>query len=96
MKHIDLPAYDCKQKPCSIVKKIGCMAGDTLIEKDGSYYCNDVFVCKSLPGRGNFIFSGQIPDSSMFIIGDNDMSYDSRYFGFAKVEDIDGILTPIY
>jgi conjugal transfer pilin signal peptidase TrbI len=93
-KFIDLQSYESKQY--SIIKKIGCMSGDRLDEKNGSYYCNGIFFCKSLTGRENFHFAGVIPDESVFLVGDSQTSYDSRYFGLARTGEIDALLEPIF
>lgn len=93
-KFIDLQSYESKQY--SIIKKIGCMSGDRLVEKNGSYYCNDIFFCKAIPGNNNFHFDGIIPDESVFLVGDSQTSYDSRYFGLAKTGEIDALLKPIF
>ena len=94
VKFIDVRGYKAKQY--RIVKKIGCMSGEKLFEKNGSYYCNDILFCKSLPEKENFHFAGAIPDESVFLVGDSRTSYDSRYFGLAKTGEIDALLKPIF
>jgi conjugal transfer pilin signal peptidase TrbI len=90
---VALPGYNCK--PCNITKKVGCRAGDHLVNKGGRFFCNDKLICKALTGHEPFDFSGTIPDGKVFLIGDSQDSYDSRYFGFIEEGDIDAILRPI-
>ena len=94
VKFIDVRGYKAKQY--RIVKRIGCMSGEKLVEKNGRCYCNDIFFCKSLPEKKNFHFAGTIPDESVFLVGDSRTSYDSRYFGLAKTGEIDALLKPIF
>jgi conjugal transfer pilin signal peptidase TrbI len=95
-KSLDVDWYDCA--PCSMVKRVGCMSGEDLQIKGDSFFCQGKFIVKqngSDQGKG-FTFNGPIPPKHLFVIGDNDKSYDSRYFGFIKTEDIDANLIPIF
>ena len=94
MVHLDLPKFKCD--PCSIVKKVGCKAGDHLEEQGGGFRCNGTTICHVKEGKDPFKFNGVIPDGSVFLIGDSLDSYDSRYFGFIDEEDIDAFLIPIF
>lgn len=94
VKFIDVQGH--KAKRYSIIKRVGCMSGDKLIEKNCSYYCNEILFCKSRPGKDNFHYAGIIPDESVFLVGDSQTSYDSRYFGLAKTGEIDALLKPIF
>ena len=90
---LELPGYDCD--PCSIVKKVGCRAGDHLDVQDGRFFCNTRPICEVMAGHEPFDFSGTVPEGKIFLIGDSPNSYDSRYFGFIEEEAIDAILRPI-
>lgn len=43
-----------------------------------------------------FLYDGVVPDGSVFLLGDTDNSYDSRYYGFVEISKIRGTLTPIF
>ena len=91
---IELPHFKCN--PCSIVKRVGCLAGDHLSEKDGSFFCNDKLIAKVQDGMKHFAFNGTVPIGQYFLIGDNPKSYDSRYCGFIAKEAIDARLIPLF
>jgi type IV secretory pathway protease TraF len=84
--------------PCSIVKRIGCLPGDRLVNKGPKYYCNDAYLgqCKKGKNIEPFQFSGTVPPGMVFLVGDRDKSYDSRYFGFKQITDIETVLYPIF
>lgn len=42
-----------------------------------------------------FFYDGIVPDGFVFLLGDTDNSYDSRYYGFVEISKITGTLTPI-
>jgi conjugal transfer pilin signal peptidase TrbI len=88
-----LPGYDCA--PCSIVKKVGCRAGEHLESQGSRFFCNTQPLCEAMAGHDPFYFSGIIPEGKVFLIGDSPNSYDSRYFGFIEKGAIDAILRPI-
>jgi conjugal transfer pilin signal peptidase TrbI len=95
-KSIDVDWYDCE--PCSMVKRVGCISGEDLQKRGDSFFCQEKFIAKqngSVEGEA-FTFNGSIPPKHLFVVGDNDGSYDSRYFGFIKIEDIDANLIPIF
>jgi type IV secretory pathway protease TraF len=90
------PQMGCS--PCSIVKRIGCMPGERLVSDDGRYYCNDDFLGQAqmdatLPP---FVYTGIIPPGQVFLIGDKETSYDSRYFGLKPLDDIETVLRPLF
>jgi type IV secretory pathway protease TraF len=91
--HLDMPQVSCD--PCSIVKKVGCRAGDHLSSQSGQFFCNTVPICRALPGNEPFEFNGTVPEGKVFLIGDSLDSYDSRYFGFIDEGAIDAILRPL-
>jgi len=43
-----------------------------------------------------FSFSGKVPDGALFVVGDSPDSYDSRYFGFLRKEDVIKIAHPVF
>lgn len=92
----DLDGFDCD--PCSIVKRVGCISGKDLQKEGDSYFCQGKLIGKrngEVKGKP-FVFNGKIPANHLFVIGDSQNSYDSRYFGFIKIEDIDANLIPLF
>ena len=98
--YVRLPLYDSKVgcAPCSIVKRIGCLPGDRLVDKGSQYYCNDEYLGEYQTGNNiePFKYSGTVPPGMVFLVGDRDKSYDSRYFGFKQITDIETVLYPIF
>lgn len=84
------------------LKQVACAEGDTLTVKEGSYYCNDTYLGRakddSLKGERlpHFEFEGVIPKESLFVFGTHVDSFDSRYFGFVRKEDVIAIAHPIF
>jgi conjugal transfer pilin signal peptidase TrbI len=98
--YVRLPLYEKKIgcAPCSIVKRVGCLPGDRLISKGVKYYCNSEYLgqCKTGKNITPFQFSGTVPPGMVFLVGDKDNSYDSRYFGFQQIADIETVLLPLF
>jgi signal peptidase I len=90
-----------------LIKRIVAVAGDRVEIKAKRLYVNgepveDVhahFTDSSVSQNGPRDNLGPIivPEGKVFVLGDNrDKSYDSRYWGFANVEDIKGKATFVY
>ena len=81
----------------SIVKRIGCMPGGKLVKAGYQYYCDGHFLgrAQEIQGHRPFDFSGIVPPGMVFLVGDKDTSYDSRYFGFKPLNDIETVLLPL-
>jgi conjugal transfer pilin signal peptidase TrbI len=83
------------------IKRIGCSAGEEIKNIGNEYYCENELIARakdySLGGERmkKFEFTGKIPEGNMFLVGDHVDSYDSRYFGFIKAEDIIATLYPL-
>lgn len=80
-----------------LIKKIACNSGDTLETKEKDFYCNGnlIAVAKEKDSKNRtieqFHFNGKIPDGYVFLVGENPMSYDSRYFGLSKKANIEEV-----
>ena len=90
-------------KPLRTIKRVGCAAGDVLSVKwKKHYYCNGMYMgqAKDRSKKGEpvevFRFSGKVPDGALFVVGDSPDSYDSRYFGFLRKEDVIKIAHPVF
>lgn len=88
--------------PCQVVKKIGCAEGDSLhVDKNNFYYCNDEYLGTAQPFTKagaplySFYFNGQVPRGKLFVIGDHEDSYDSKYTEFISKSDIKAVALPI-
>ena len=98
--YVRLPLFDpgvgCN--PCSIVKRIGCLPGDRLVKEEMNFYCNGSFLGQCMTGKNiaSFQFNGKVPMGKVFLVGDRDDSYDSRYFGFKSINDIETVLHPLF
>lgn len=89
----DLPGVDCK--PCLLVKRVGCAPGSKLETVDKSFYCDGEIIGQAY--REDYLeFSQMLSEDEVFLIGDIERSYDSRYFGLVKKERIDAKLTPLF
>jgi type IV secretory pathway protease TraF len=90
-------------RPVNVTKEIGCAAGDTLSVQGKDYHCNgSIYLGKAkdyaLNGERleSFIFNGRIPGGEVFVTGHHKDSFDSRYLGFVRVEDIKAKAYPVF
>lgn len=65
------------------IKRAVCLAGERLTVKEGGAQCNGVVLgnAKQPVGNPKFEFTGIIPPGKLFVMGDNERSWDSRYWG---------------
>ena len=76
-------------------KQVGCKPGDLLtVDGERRFSCNGRPLGQALEAdsEGNrlpeFRFNGVIPQDSYFAIGSNPRSFDSKYLGFIKKDEI--------
>ncbi len=85
------------KKDTPFAKIVVCDSGDTLNTKGREFYCNGVLLGKAriYDNKGNkvpqFQYNGVISQDSCFVMGDNPMSFDSRYWGLLKKDRIKGV-----
>ncbi len=82
-------------KPDLLTKQVGCSPGELLIVgPERIFNCNGTYIGQALKkdSRGEtlpvFTFHGIVPKDSYFMIGSNPRSFDSKYFGFIKKDEI--------
>ncbi len=86
----------------SVTKEVVCAGGERLSVVARDYYCNGSYLGRaketSLKGEKvmNFTFNGIIPAGALFVMGRSKDSYDSRYFGFVRVKDVEKIAYPLF
>ena len=84
------------------IKQVVCASGDRLAVIDRDYYCNGLFIgrAKDVSLRNesvtNFVYSGEVPARSLFVMGHNKDSSDSRYFGFISSSDVEKMAYPLF
>lgn len=84
-----------------LVKKVVCVEGEYLYVKGLDYYCNGVYLgrARTTDSKGRpvspFVFNGEIPKGYLFVMGENERSYDSRYMGLIPKSNIQAKLIPI-
>ena len=96
-KYDDLSFIDQKRlsKSNLLTKEVGCAPGATLaVDVNRRFSCNGKPLGQALKtdSQGNtlpqFVFNGVIPQDSYFMSGSDARSFDSKYFGFIKKNEI--------
>ncbi|MGK7346022.1 MAG: signal peptidase I [Candidatus Nitrospinota bacterium M3_3B_026] len=87
--------------PFDMAKRVACVPGEELRVEGRRYFCDGAYLgearTRSLKGEPlkNFVFNGKVPAGNLFLMGDGKDSFDSRYLGFVKVDDVKAIVYPI-
>jgi len=94
--------YISDGEPFDMTKRVACVPGEELRVEGRRYFCDGEHLGeakeRSLKGEPlkNFVFNGKVPSGMLFLIGDGRDSFDSRYLGFVKVDDVKTIVYPIF
>lgn len=89
------PEYYEFFKKLKLVKKVGCAPGSYLECGFGVCRCDGVEIVTSIDEKfaaQAFTHQGQIPPTHVFLIGDNPVSYDGRYWGLTPVRNLVGVV----
>ncbi|HFB97879.1 MAG TPA: hypothetical protein ENJ62_01950 [Bryobacterales bacterium] len=77
------------------IKVVRCLPGDYLETRpDRSFWCNGEFlgIASETDSKGRpaplFVFNGRIPEGRYFVLGEHPMSFDSKYWGFVRRDEI--------
>lgn len=82
------------KKGMTVIKQIKGMPNDKILVKDGIVYVNGEKVAEVHPNamkklnkpKNGFDREEVVPENHIFVIGSHPRSYDSRYWGFYKVD----------
>lgn len=84
-------------------KEISCREGQELnTSLSGAYTCDGKFIGQAQYSDQNgfpvehFVFNGKIPPHNFFMTGTHKRSYDSKYYGFIREEQIERGVIPIW
>ena len=92
---INFPGHKCEN--CLVVKRVGCGPGSYLETRGKDFYCDGSYLGAAHIDAGNYKkFNQKLGASEVFLIGDNQRSYDSRYFGLVNKDAINAKLIPIF
>jgi|SRR5579863_4535925 len=84
------------------IKQVACGEGDMLRVEEALFYCNNVYLGKakafSLKGERveHFNYDGVIPADDLFVFAGHPDSFDSRYFGFVRKDDVLAMAYPLF
>jgi len=87
---------------CYLIKRVVCTAGQRLRVRNREFFCDGVFLgrAKTRSKKGvpvqAFRYDGVIPEGMLFVMGCHPDSYDSRYFGFVRVSDVEAVARPLF
>ncbi len=88
---------------CMVTKIVSCMGGMILETRGKYFFCDEVPIgvkAKRFTKKGErliqFVFNGKIPKNKLFLTGVSPDSFDSRYWGFKDVSEVQAVLHPIF
>ena len=91
-----------KYNTCLLSKVVACTAGQHLVTRGNDYYCDFRYIgtAKDKTRLGTpthkVIYDEIIPQGQFFAMGYHAESYDSKYFGLVRMEQVKGKLFPVF
>ncbi len=82
-----------------IVKLVKAKSGDhvSVSTSRGGVFINDVFQSSSLHHATSAVeFAGRVPENKLFVMGNTEKSFDSRYFGPVENDKVIGYATKLF
>ena len=103
----DLMAFRFKgsryyRKGTMMVKFVRCLPGQDLEVRGRDFYCDGEYLgrAKDRDSQGNpaplFVWHGIIPEGEYFVMAPHPDSYDSRYWGFVRSDEVIGKAIPLF
>ncbi len=103
LKHGSIVAFHRDHCPIFLAKYAIGFPGDSIRVEEDSVFLNDTYVGEvqkiSQSGKEyHAISDGVIPNGYVFVYGNHEQSFDSRYqeFGLVKIAEIEDVLWPIF
>ena len=85
-----------------LLKRVSCAEGDALKTVGKGYFCNGALLgtAKDFSLKGeklkNFVYDGVVERGLLFVTGEHKDSYDSRYFGFIRRDQVTAKAYPVW
>jgi len=82
----------------TLTKRYRCGPGDTLRTENLMFYCNNEFLGQAKAQRrdgtpfSHFVWNGAIPPGKAFLWGEHPDSFDSRYWGFMDIKQLERVV----
>lgn len=83
-------------KDMRLIKRVGCAGGSYLECGFGKCQCDGRLIVSALSEKFSergWTYSGVAPPGEVFLIGDDEASYDGRYWGLLPEENIVGVVS---
>lgn len=90
-----------QRAPFPVTKKLVCGPNDLLDKRGAQFWCNGIYLgdakTTSMKGRTMPVFEwhGTVPEGKAFVMGEHIDSYDSRYFGFVDLTQMQRVVAII-
>lgn len=91
------------KKGQKVVKRVACLSGSVISYDNTSVFCdgkkikeNHAIVSEKYGKVYPLYSAGLIPNGKLFLIGDHERSFDSRFWGLVDEKDIIAIVRPLF
>jgi conjugal transfer pilin signal peptidase TrbI len=83
-----------------LVKEVVCTEGDRFKSDGENFYCNSHYLGRAMKQSqrklSSFVFDGVVPEGCLAVFGHSQDSFDSRYFGFIKEQEVYSAAWPLW